>query len=240
MSDEPRAPGLEHVGNLLVDIALSKARTMLPGRVVSYDADAGSVVVELLIMETHLDETEDDVSETVSQLGDVPVAFYGGNANRVTVPVKAGDYGRVVFASRDIAKWKLTGGVVDPDDPRVHDINDCVFEPGLHVLGQMPTTAPDDAIVTHGATKVGGPDGTEKTAMMETFLNELSILNTSMMTLWAAQQAVNAALAAFPLTTTPLAVVGPAVATAASNYVTAMANFVSLMPTFKTQLAEVK
>lgn len=160
MQDEPREPQLESLLDLAIENALSITRTMLPGKVVSFDSARQKASVQILIKEAHLDEFDNRVSEVVAELSDVPVWFNGGSTGRITVPVLAGDYGMIVFASRSIARWKLKGGIIDPGDDRRHDVSDCVFVPGLHDFAHVPTTAPTDAIVTHGQTRLGGPDAT--------------------------------------------------------------------------------
>jgi len=169
MSDEPRDPGLEDIFTLAVETALASARVMLPGRVVSYDAVKQSASIQLLLKESHLAEDDTVTVEAVAELQDVPVRHIGGATGRITVPVVKGDTGMVIFASSSIARWKLIGGLIDPGDARKHHISDCVFEPGLHDFAHVPTTAPTDAIVTHGETRVGGPVGTEKMLRAESY-----------------------------------------------------------------------
>lgn len=172
MSDETRTPSLDHVLDLLVEEALDNARSMLPGRVTDYDEDRQCVSVQILIKTGHVDADGDRVVRTIGEIHEVPVWFLGAQAGgRITVPVAKGDTGMLVFASMSIARWKLKGGLVDPGDDRRHDLNDCFFMPGGHDFAHVPTTAPTNAIVTHGKTKLGGPTGTSK-VVVETALTQ--------------------------------------------------------------------
>lgn len=232
MSDEPRNPTLETLLGLVIEQALESFQVMVPARIVSYDDAKQSASVQPLIRKAYLNETEDRVAELLPEIHDVPVAHYGSAKGRITVPVEAGDLGRLVFVSLSIARWKLTGGVVDPGDDRRHDYNDCVFEPGLHSLNAPPTTAPTDAIVLHAGTakkvKVGGPTGTEPTVMGTTYRGA----EDTMLTAIAA--AMTAAATAF----TALGQV--AAATAATAATTAITTFQSSAAAYLTQKAEVK
>lgn len=148
---------------------------MLPGRITAYDAAKQRASVQVLIQEAHTSELEERVAQTVPEIHEVPLWFFGAQATgRITVPVAIGDVGMVMFASSSIARWKFRGGLVDPGDDTKHGLNDCVFVPGLHDFAHVPTTAPTDAIVTHGPTKIGGPTGTERTIMADTFVPALS------------------------------------------------------------------
>lgn len=181
MSDETRTPELDHVLDLIVEEALDKARSMLPGRVTAYDADRQCVSVQPLIRAGHVDADGDRELETLPEVHDVPVWFLGAQTNgRITVPVAKGDTGMIVFASMSIARWKLKGGLVDPGDDRRHDINDCFFMPGGHDFAHVPSSAPTDAIVTHGETRIGGPLGTEKMIRGETYRGAEDTLLTAL------------------------------------------------------------
>jgi hypothetical protein len=171
MSDEPRNPELENLLDLVVDLAIDRMNVSMPGRVVSFDDTNQFASIQPLIKKEHLNEFEELVAQLLPEIHDVPVWFFGAKATgRITVPVGAGDIGVLVFSSMSIARWKLTGGVVDPGK-RPPDINDCYFLPGGHTKGAAPTTAPTNAIVLHGPSKIGGPSSTQPTIMANHFLN---------------------------------------------------------------------
>lgn len=235
--DDPRDPQLEHLMQLSIMIALKNVRSMQPGKVLSYDADAQSVAVQIQVQEAHVAENGDRVAETVTQINDVPVAFLGNGSGRVTVPVKAGDLGMIVFSSRSMDTWKQTGGVVDPEDDRLHDVNDCMFYPGAHVLGKAPTPAPDDAIVTHGLTKIGGPVGTEKTIRADTYRAAEDALNSAFFVFATVITAYTQAVAVVLPLTAPAA--GAVLTGLNSALVPSFSTFLAAIATYKSTLAEV-
>lgn len=161
MNDEPRDATLEGLLDLLRQVTRDDLRVALPGRVTAYDAATQRASVQPLIKHANLDETEQRVAKLLPEVHSVPVQFPGGGGMRITWPLAKGDTVLLVFASSSIARWKRTGGEVDPGDDRRHDLNDAIAIPGLHDFAHIPSTAPTDAIVTHGDTRLGDPNATD-------------------------------------------------------------------------------
>jgi hypothetical protein len=69
----------------------------------------------------------------IAVLKDVPVIYPGGGQHTITFPVNAGDYCLVIFCERSIDNWYQMGGVQQPSDWRMHDIND-----GFALVGIRP------------------------------------------------------------------------------------------------------
>lgn len=183
MSDEDRAPGLDSLVDLVLEEALENARTMMPARVTAYDEVKQRASIQVLIQEEHIDELGNRVSETVAEIHGVPVRHLGSQpTGRITVPVAVGDQGMAIFASASIARWKLRGGIVDPGQGMRRSLNDCVFEPGLHDFAHVPTSAPTDAIVTHGPTKIGGPDADQAIVVQAALNDFMDALTAAMST----------------------------------------------------------
>lgn len=212
MSDEPRDPQFEDVFSLAIETALATARTMLPGKVVSYDAASQRASIQPQVKEAYLGEDDVRVVQAMPELQDVPVCHFGGASGRITVPVAKGDTGMIIFASSSIARWKLTGSHDDPGDDRHHDISDAVFVPGLHDFAHVPTLAPIDAIVTHGETRVGGPVGTQKMLLAETYRSAEDSMLTALTVLTAALGTFASACTTVPATT-PAATLNGAIVT---------------------------
>ncbi len=140
-------------------------RVSLPGRIVSYDPRLQRADVQPLIMDGYEDEDGSRVSEALPIVTDVPVCFPGGGGYRITFPIKAGDTVELRFMSSSIARWKRTGGLVDPADDRRHALPDAIAIPALHDYAHVPTAAPIDALVVHGESiKLGGPAATDRVA----------------------------------------------------------------------------
>lgn len=91
-------------------------RTLLIGRVESYDAIKQSAVVQPVLMR----KFGDNPSEPLPPLLDVPVSMMGSGDMIVTVNLTAGTYVLVGIVDRSIEIWKNDGGVVDPLAPGHH------------------------------------------------------------------------------------------------------------------------
>ena len=163
MSDDPKDVPLEGLLGLLAEQQTSKLWVSIPAAVTQYDANRQMAEVQIQIKRQHVAEDETSTVQAIPPIPSVPVWMFGGSSGRVTVPVKKGDVGLLVFCSGSLDRWKQRGGVVDPADYRTSDLNDCFFLPGGHPPKFPPTTAPTDAVVIHGANKLGGPSGTEPT-----------------------------------------------------------------------------
>lgn len=222
MSDEPRNPQLENLLSLVVDLVMTQLRTSQPARVVSYDASKQTASIQPLIQLAHIDESQKRVSKAHPEMHDVPVWFLGGSSGRITVPVKVGDLGHVIWTSASIARWKVSTGskTVDPGID-VANPEDAIFLPGGHAA-TPPTTAPTDAICLHGPSKIGGPTGTQKTLMANSFLSALDTLISAIGTAVGGMGAG-----------------GPAAGTAIGTALTAFQN-AALRAGYKTSETEVK
>lgn len=108
----------QHASNERNDI-----HTALPAKVVS--CDGHSATVQLMITQV----MKGGETLALPPLVDVPVGFYRGGGFCVTVPVKAGDEGLVIFAERCIDGWYVSGQQSAPLDTRFHDYSDAFFLP---------------------------------------------------------------------------------------------------------------
>lgn len=160
----------------IIDRAFAKMasamRVALPGRIESYDAATQKANVQPLIMESHVDDVGDRVSELPPVVTDVPIMFPGSGSYRTTWPVAVGDTVLLVFSSSSLDRWLVRGGEVDPEDDRHHNISDAVAIPGLFDFAHVPTTAPTDALVIHAPmTKIGGPGSSTPPALATELAN---------------------------------------------------------------------
>lgn len=174
MSSETNIP-MEGLLDLMMMVVLDRIGGMEPAKVTKYDTRSQRVSIQPLIKSAHVDEKGTRISKTQAEIPEVLV-WSLGNAGRITVPVKKGDLGIAIYCGRSLDVWKEVGGIVDPKDDRRHDRNDVIFVPGLHNKRSSPTPAPDDAIVTHGKTKIGGPTGTQPTIMATTWNSAFNTL----------------------------------------------------------------
>ena len=131
MSLPDTKPTLAHVLDLAISGAMDEVRVALPGRVTAYNSSTQRVDVQPLVKDGF--EAEDGTRQTtrLPVIPDVPVVFPGSGAFRVTFPISVGDNILLVFSSSSIARWKASGGEVDPGDDRHHQLSDAVAIPGL-------------------------------------------------------------------------------------------------------------
>lgn len=76
----------------------------------------------------------------MTALVDVPAQFPHAGGFCITVPIKAGDEGLVVFSSRCIDGWYASGGQSKPLDNRINDLSDGFFIVGCN---SVPNKIPD-------------------------------------------------------------------------------------------------
>ena len=131
-SDDIEAAELHHDGRQ------GQIHTSMPGVIVSYDPAKMTAVVQpaLQVFHTQIDGTR--VPTTLTTISDVPVHFPGGGGHMLTFPVKAGDECWLVFSERSIDNWFQHGGVQQPSDWRMHDINDPVCHVGVRSQPNVP------------------------------------------------------------------------------------------------------
>jgi hypothetical protein len=101
-----------------------------PGIIQSYNAVAGTVVVQPA---TKSNQTQPNGTINQVQLPlllDVPVCFMGGGGGVLTFPLAAGDECLYVIADRCIDGWFQLGGVQPQTDLRLHDLSD-----GFAIIG---------------------------------------------------------------------------------------------------------
>lgn len=130
--------------------------TMVPGKVVSYDAGSQTAKVEILVEKRLRDpETREVTFEAYPILPDVPVAFPSGGGMSVTFPLEPGDAVLVIFAERSIAEWKASASntAQEPFDARQHDVADAIAIPG----GVSPSRALSGASVDPSAMVLRTP-----------------------------------------------------------------------------------
>ena len=109
----------------------AQIHTAMPGTIVSYDPATMTVVVQPSIQGMHqkLDGKVEPV--TISTIGDVPVHFPSGGGHTMTFPISPGDECLIMFSERNIDNWFQHGGVQQPRDYRMHDMNDAFVLVGL-------------------------------------------------------------------------------------------------------------
>lgn len=146
MSD--RLPSLQDVINTAIEMGLRDLSTMIPAKVVKWDASKQRADCQILVKQ--VTEGEDGSREVASWpvVTGVPVAFYGAGDFRITVPVGVGTVGRLEFSHRSLDRWLSgDGSEVDPELDHDHRLTDAVFVPGLRTFGSPLSPSPPSDVI---------------------------------------------------------------------------------------------
>ena len=115
---------------LALEGALADVHTSCSATVVSYDSAKKRANVKL-VMRRALHGV-DGAATTYEQplvIPNVPVVGLGSGGFYLSLPVEAGDAGRLHFAETDESQWESTGEVSNPRDLTRHGLGSCVFVP---------------------------------------------------------------------------------------------------------------
>ncbi|MBI0114492.1 MULTISPECIES: Gp138 family membrane-puncturing spike protein [unclassified Gilliamella] len=114
--------------------AQSNIYTALPAKVLSFNGHT----VSCQVMINRVNANGQEI--TIPPLVDVPAQFPHAGGFCITVPIKAGDEGLVVFSSRCIDGWYASGSQSKPLDNRINDLSDGFFIVGCN---SVPNKIPD-------------------------------------------------------------------------------------------------
>lgn len=152
----PQKPTLSKLLQNAISSYLIDVHTALPAKIESYKN--GKAEVTLCLQRKVNDELI-----TLPKLVDVPVMFPRTNGGKsfLSMPIKKGDTGLVIFTERSIDRWKVGGGIVDPKDTRKFDLSDAVFIAGLYDFSKPLNYSNSEAIelVNDKASIILHPDG---------------------------------------------------------------------------------
>jgi hypothetical protein len=158
----------------IVKQALTDARVASPAIATSdMDPATQTVSVQIAIQEKSQGPTGLITDETIIPIKMVPVAIPRAGGFAVTLPVKQGDEGLLIFCDACFDLWWQSGGVQKQNEVRRHHVHDCGFFPGMcsqpNVLadystdslqvrsedGSVVVDVSDDGVVTTvGSTKL--------------------------------------------------------------------------------------
>lgn len=111
----------------MINSQLYDLHTWLPCQVIQVRSNQ-FVDIQPLLQRKMIDGT----SVSIPVLQNVHVAMPRGTDYWLKLPVAVGDTGVALFCERSLDIWMLRGGVVDPADPRRHDLSDAIFIPGIY------------------------------------------------------------------------------------------------------------
>ena len=138
--------------------ALDDVHTCLPGRVRSYDRTTQTATIRLgarRVVRAADEDADEDTSEALPDLVDVPVLWPGGGGFYVHLPLAEGDSVLVLFPETSIDRWLETGSAEDPSIATRHGLDGAIAIPGLRYRAQRVAGLPADALVVG---RDGGPE----------------------------------------------------------------------------------
>lgn len=151
-----------------IDKNLLNLNTCIPGKVQKYDPATQKAEIVPLIKKKYTDDAETEIE--IPPLNNVPVYMSSCNNRKtfITIPVKVGDIGMVIFCTRSIDNFLSTveenSNDVKPlyhDNSRHHDFSDAWFIPGILPFGMaLQNVSSDDIIISNDAFIINiKPDG---------------------------------------------------------------------------------
>lgn len=168
---ESETPNLDQVITDAIDAALVDVHTHLPAKIVSVKGNQ-KVNVQILL-KTRLKNGQ-VVDRPVIQ--DVQVWMPGGADYWIKLPIKVGDLGELHFSERSLDKIKVSGGSVDPADPRKHNLSDAVFYPGGRPFNAQLPGGATDLIIHYKEAEIGiKADGSVSTKSDKINLGDYSL-----------------------------------------------------------------
>ncbi len=204
MSD--RRPSFQDVLQRAKESGASSVYTLMPAKIVKWDAGKQRANVKVLVKNASEGEGEERIVESWPVIAGIKVQFIEAGGFRLTCPISDGNLtidgaripattGSLIFAARSLDKWMSgNGDEVDPEIDHVHDPSDAVFFPGLRTFGSPLQSCPTDHMTLgadagvqihfHGQTIVLGTEsGAEKMLLAETLIADLKAAATTINTI---------------------------------------------------------
>ena len=149
-----RTPTLTEVIQTAIESYLVELNTSMPGEIVSYDASTQTATVQPLFKRTFVNGIEPVVLD-LPQITSVPVMFPRSADSFIHFPIATGDPCLIIFAQRSLDNWAQSGGCVDPDDDRRHDLSDAIAIPGLSASNNsFEVSDPEAVTVKNGDSEI--------------------------------------------------------------------------------------
>lgn len=131
----------------LIEERLSEVHTGQPARVVAYDPATNRATVQPMVPKALADGTPLPAPAVQS----VPVVWSQGGGATITMPLAPGDTVWLAHGSRSLDGW-ASGDNSAPDDPRMHDLSDCVAIPGA--AAQREAGSATDLVIRFGGSTI--------------------------------------------------------------------------------------
>lgn len=146
-----------------MDGMLANLWTALPATIVSVNYIKQTITAQPTIMGIGTDKDGNDTDIKMPLLVDVPFQSFGGAGFIITMPNLEGSECLIVFSSRCIDGWWLSGGVQKQEDERMHDLSDGMAIIGFNSQNRLIPNYSTSAVEVRtfdGVTKIGLVGGT--------------------------------------------------------------------------------
>lgn len=104
---------------------LLETHTSCPAEVVEWDKETRTITAQPVLQR----KTKSGDLKTLPPIPRVPIMYPGGDEWEIFWPMAPGDEVLLLVSERSVDKWLKTGGIVDPEDPRIHDLSDAFCIP---------------------------------------------------------------------------------------------------------------
>jgi len=132
---------LDNALNHTLDNFAKGVNIALPAKVISFNASNQRASVQPVIQAVIYDKNSNEkiINRVGEKIGvknvempvieDVPVQYLRAGNFMITLPIKSGDTGLLVFCHRDISRWKKQGGIAKQADLNLFDYSNAVYLP---------------------------------------------------------------------------------------------------------------
>lgn len=149
MSIVNEQPTLQQVIQTALKRFQGELHTSIPAEIVTYDRGTQKASVQPVLLR----KTVTGQTFKFPVITNVPCRFERSSKFSLTYELRPGDSGLLIISERSLDVWLNRGGIVDPLDPRKHDINDCIFLPGLFPFTKPAPTQPNIALIQNDKTQ---------------------------------------------------------------------------------------
>ena len=129
---------------------IGKIHTMLPGKIIKYDASKQKADVKPLIKKTYLDGTINEMPIITN----VPIIFPRSGGASLTFPVNVGDTAALFFAERALERWLILGGEVEAGASRKYSLTDCIAIMGLFPFTENSLGTATDVVLRYNNAQI--------------------------------------------------------------------------------------
>lgn len=147
-------PSMAKVIKDAIESRLAEVHISLPAKIVSYDGSKASV--QPLLRRKYF---RDSGPVDLPVITNVPVIWPQTADSVVILPLKKDDTGTLLFAERSLDRWLVSGGTVNPEDPRKFSISDAQFFPGLKPFNTASDYDATRIVIRNGNGKIVIGDG---------------------------------------------------------------------------------